>query len=135
MINAKNVADETGQKGSVMIEREKLLVWDPDVIFIDLSNYNLVEQDYQKDPQFYQALKAVKNRQVYGQLPFNFYTTNIDTAIADAYWAGKVLFPKQFKDVDPIKKANEIYQFFLGKPLYDELAKTYGGFTKLTIGG
>ena len=135
MINAKNVVDETGQRGSVMIEKEKLLVWDPDVIFIDLSNYNLVEQDYRKDPQFYQELKAVKNGQVYGQLPFNFYTTNIDTAIADAYWAGKVLFPKQFKDIEPIKKANEIYRFFLGKPLYDDLAKKYGGFTKLTIGG
>jgi len=80
MINAKNVVDETGQKGSVMIEKEKLLSWDPDIIFIDLANYNLVEQDYKKNPQFYQALKAVRNGQVYGQLPFNFYSTNLDTA-------------------------------------------------------
>lgn len=134
MINAKNVVDETGMKGSIMIEKEKLLIWDPDIIFIDLGNYNLVEEDYKKDPKFYQALKAVKNGQVYGQLPFNFYWTNIDTAIADAYWAGKVIFPRQFKDIDPIKKANEIYSFFLGKPIYDELAKYYGGFKKIEIG-
>jgi len=134
MVNARNVVDETGREGSIMIEKEKLLIWDPDIIFIDLGNYNLVKQDYHKNPQFYQALKAVKNGNVYGQLPFNFYNTNIDTAIVDAYWAGKVIFPEQFRDIDPAKKANEIYRFFLGKPLYKELTRTYGGLTGILIG-
>lgn len=134
MVNARNVADETGREGSIMIEKEKLLIWDPDIIFIDLGNYNLVKQDYHKNPQFYQALKAVKNGNVYGQLPFNFYNTNIDTAIVDAYWAGKVIFPEQFRDIDPVKKANEIYRFFLGKSLYEELTRTYGSLTGINIG-
>lgn len=134
MINAKNVVDETGRAGSVMIEKEKLLIWDPDIIFIDISNYGLVQQDYKKNPQFYQALKAVRNGQVYGQLPFNFYNTNIDTAIADAYWAGKIIFPNYFKDIDPAKKADDIYRFFLGKPVYEDLTKTYKGFIKINLG-
>ncbi len=134
MINAKNVVDETGRVGSLMIEKEKLLVWDPDIIFIDVGNYNLVQQDYQKNLQFYQVLKAVRNGQIYGQLPFNFHNTNIDTAIVNAYWAGKVIFSNHFKDIDPVKKADEIYRFFLGKPIYEELSKIYKGFTKLIIG-
>ncbi|MGQ9754941.1 MAG: iron ABC transporter substrate-binding protein, partial [Desulfotomaculales bacterium] len=48
---------------NVMIEKEKLLEWDPDIIFIDESGLELVQNDYKKNPQFYQSLKAVKTGQ------------------------------------------------------------------------
>lgn len=130
-VNARNVVDETGKTGSVMIDKEKLLSWDPEIIFIDEGGYSLVLDDYKKNPQFYQSLNAFKKGEVYGQIPYNHYTTNIDTAIADAYYAGKVIFPEQFKDIDPVKKADEIYQFLLGKPVYEQMAGDYGGFKKL----
>ena len=132
-INAVNVVDETGKAGSVMLDKEKILTWDPDIIFIDENGYSLVLDDYRKNQQFYQSLSAFKRGEVYGQIPYNFYTTNIDTAIADAYYAGKVIFPEQFKDVDPVKKADEIYQFLLGKPVYEQMARDYGGFKKLNF--
>ncbi|HHW41664.1 MAG TPA: iron ABC transporter substrate-binding protein [Syntrophomonadaceae bacterium] len=134
-IGARNVVDETGSRGSVMIEKEKLLAWDPDIIFIDEGGLSLVRDDYKKNRQFYQSLKAVKSGRVYGQIPFNYYTTNIDTAIADAYYAGKVIFPDRFQDIDPAEKADEIYRFLLGKPLYQQMAKDYGGFKKLDLAG
>ncbi|WP_258359593.1 iron ABC transporter substrate-binding protein [Moorella sulfitireducens (nom. illeg.)] len=132
-INARNVVDETGKTGSVMIDREKLLIWDPDIIFIDEAGLNLVQEDYKKNPQFYQSLKAVRDGRVYGQIPFNYYSTNIDTAIADAYYAGKVIYPEKFKDVDPAGKADEIYRFLLGKPVYEQMAGDFGGFKKLNL--
>ncbi|MCR4442867.1 MAG: iron ABC transporter substrate-binding protein [Peptococcaceae bacterium] len=132
-INARNVVDETGKTGSLMIEKEKLLQWNPDIIFIDLAGYPMVQQDYQKNPQFYKALSAVKKGELYSQLPYNYYTTNIGTAVADAYYLGKVIYPEQFKDVEPEKKADEIYQALLGKQLYAQMAKDFGGFKKLTL--
>lgn len=132
-IGARNVADETGRSGSLMIEREKLVSWDPDILFIDEGGYSKVLADAQKNPGFYQSLRAVKNGQVYGQIPYNFYTTNIDTALADAYYAGKVIFPDKFQDIDPVKKSEEIYRFLLGKPVYEQMAKDYGGFKKLDL--
>ncbi|KZL92076.1 hypothetical protein [Clostridium magnum] len=66
-------------------------------------------------------------------MPYNFYTTNIETAIADAYYLGKVLYPEKFKDVEPEKKADEIYKAFLGKERYSEMAKNFGGFKKITL--
>jgi len=63
-------------------------------------------------------------------LPYNFYATNIGTALADAYHIGKVLYPEQFKDIDLEKKADEIYTFLLGKPLYREMKDEFGGFKK-----
>lgn len=132
-VHAKNVVDETGKTGSLMIDKEKLIEWNPDRIFIDGSGFQMFQQDYQKNKDYYNTLWAIKNGEIYSQLPYNFYTTNIDTAIADAYYIGKVLYPEQFKDIDPEKKADEIYKSLLGKELYAEMAKAYGGFKKLTL--
>lgn len=132
-VNAKNVADETGKTGSVMIDKEKLLEWDPDKIFMDGGGFQLIRQDYQKNPEFYHSLSAVKNGELYLQLPYNFYTTNIDTAMANAYFIGKTLYPEQFKDIDPEKKADEIYKFLLGKELYEQMAREFGGYKKVTL--
>ncbi|MDD3653758.1 MAG: iron ABC transporter substrate-binding protein [Desulfotomaculaceae bacterium] len=133
VVNAYNVVDETGRSGSLMIDKEKLIQWDPDKIFIDLGGYQMVQQDYQKNPEFYQALSAVQKGELYSQLPYNYYAANIDTALANAYYIGKVLYPGQFRDVDPEKEADEIYQALLGKPLYAQMAKDFGGFKKLTL--
>lgn len=133
-IGAKNVVDETGRTGSFMIDKEKLISWDPDILFIDALGYELVKEDFKKNPALYQSLSAVKKGQVYSQIPFNSYTTNIDTAFADSYYAGKIIFPEQFQDIDPIKKSDDIYQFLLGKPLYAEMVQNFGGFKKLDLG-
>ena len=133
-IGAKNVVDETGKSGTVMIDKEKLISWDPDILFLDEGGYALVTEDYKNNPAFYQSLSAVKKGQVYSQIPYNNYTTNIDTAFADAYYAGKIIFPEQFQDIDPIKKSDEIYQFLLGKPLYADMVRDFGGFKKLELG-
>jgi iron complex transport system substrate-binding protein len=132
-IHAKNVADETGESGSLMIDKEKLLDWDPDVIFIDQGGYATVVEDYQKNPAFYDSLSAVKNGKVYSQLPYNYYSTNLDTAIADAYSLGKVLYPEAFADVDPAQKADEIYQALLGQALYAKMAESFGAFGELKL--
>ncbi|WP_312891023.1 iron ABC transporter substrate-binding protein [Clostridium thailandense] len=132
-VHAKNVVDETGKTGSIMIDKEKLLKWNPDKIFIDEGGLQVVQEDYKKNPSYYNNLSAVKNGELYSQMPYNFYTTNIETAMADAYYLGKVLYPEKFKDVDPEKKADEIYKTLLGKELYSEMAKNFGGFKKITL--
>jgi iron complex transport system substrate-binding protein len=133
VIHAQNVVDETGESGSIMIDKEKLLAWDPDFIFIDQGGYAAVVEDYQKNPTFYESLSAVQNGQVYAQLPYNYYNTNLGTAIADAYYLGKMLYPAAFADIDPAQKADEIYQALLGQPVYDQMAAAFGGFGPLTL--
>jgi len=134
VIHAKNVVDETGESGSIMIDKEKLLAWDPDFIFIDQGGFAPVLEDYQKNPTFYESLSAVQNGQVYAQLPYNYYNTNIGTALADAYYLGKILYPAAFADIDPRQKADEIYQSLLGHPAYAQMAESFGGFKQLNLG-
>ncbi|HMM06687.1 MAG TPA: iron ABC transporter substrate-binding protein [Clostridiales bacterium] len=132
-INAKNVADELGA-GHFFIDKEQLLTWDPDILFLDEQGLSVIKEDYAKNPAFYKSLTAVKEAQVYGQLPYTNYYSNLETALADLYYIGKVLYPDAFTAIDPVAKADEIYEFMLGEPLYDEMATLYGGFTTITLG-
>lgn len=132
-VHARNVVDETGKTGSLMIDKEQLIKWNPDKIFIDAAGYPSVLEDYNKNIRFYKTLSAVQNGELYSILPYNFYATNIDTSIADAYYIGKILYPEQFKDVDPAKKADEIYQLLLGKELYTHMAEDFGGFRQVVL--
>lgn len=133
-INARNVVDEAKVTGwSVMIDKEQLLEWNPDIIFLDESGLQMVKEDYVGNPGFYGSLKAVKGGALYGFLPYNYYTTNVDTAIADVYFLGKTIFPDAFDDVDPVDKADEIYEFLLGTPMYERMAADFGGFRAIDL--
>lgn len=127
-VNALNVVEKFDSKvGShVFLDKEQLLRLDPDIIFIDSSGLSLVAEDFRKKKTYYQTLKAVATCHFYTLLPFNWYTTNIDTALADAFAIGKAIYPESFKDIDPEKKADEIYTFMVGKPVYSEMKKSYG---------
>jgi iron complex transport system substrate-binding protein len=125
---ARNVAKPfAASEGShVIMDRETLLSVNPDVIFIDGGGLTLVSEDYGKKPEFYHALKAFQTRRVMVLHPFNFYTTNIDTALTDAWAVGKILYPDRFKDIDLEKKADVIYTFFVGRPVYEQMKQTFG---------
>jgi len=125
-VRARNLAREVLPRGHAFVDREKILSWDPDLLFIDGGGLGNIRQDYQKKPEFYRHLKAMKNRQVFLLFPYNWYVTNIDTAVADGFAAGKLLYPQSFADMDPQKKADEIYTFLLGKPVYPQMEKEFG---------
>lgn len=48
--------------------------------------------------------------------------------LSDAYYVGKTLYPEQFADVNPEKKADEIYTMPDGKPVYGDMKTLFGGF-------
>ncbi|WP_019849268.1 iron ABC transporter substrate-binding protein [Desulfitobacterium sp. PCE1] len=133
-INAINVADETGQKDGFDVDWEKIQVWDPDYIFLDPGNMNLVNEEYTKKPDYFNSLRAVREGKVYSMINFNNYSTNSEVAIADAYYAGKVLFPEKFADIDMETKTDEIIAKFLGRGIYAEMKEAGLTFGKITLG-
>ena len=134
LINANNLADTTDQKMAFNIDTEKVLKWDPDYIFLDFNGIPMLNDDYKKNPGFYNSLTAVKEGRVYSQISFRSYAANLDTALADAYYAGTIIYPEQFKDVDPVKKAGEIFEFMLGENPYNDLKESGYEFRALTLG-
>lgn len=115
---AKGIADHVG---ALIIEKEQVLAWNPDVIFLDSSGVGLVKQDYQKQPAFYKALKAFEEGRVYQYPSSTSYYSNVEIPLLNAYFVGEILYPQQFKDVQFEAKAAEICGFFLDNP--DYLAK------------
>lgn len=128
-VHARNIAATPNSPGSSLrqsnFSKEKLLMEDPDILFLDLSTLQMGEGhgglfELRHDP-VYKAMTAVKTGQVYGVLPYNSYTQNFGSILADAWYIGNVIYPDQFKDIDPKKKADEIYEFLVSAPVFTQM--------------
>ncbi len=134
VIGVHNIAEDAGLKGPYAdIDKEALIQHNPDNIFIDAEGLSVVKQDYKENPDFYKSLKAVQKGKVYTQMPFHNYYTNIEMAIGDAYYIGTVLYPEQFKDIEPGKKYDEISEKLLGVKTYDKATKLYGPYGQVDL--
>lgn len=126
-LNIRNAAAEAGIPEYAMIDKEQILEMDPDIIIIDAGGYQILADDHKANPDFYETLTAFKNGRVYMQMPYNWYYTNLEIAIADAYYIGSVVYPEAFADVNIEETFDEISKFFLGIEVYDEIAESYYG--------
>lgn len=133
-LGVKGVADQNGKSGGYLVDIEKVLEWDPDIIFLNPSNMNLVNEQYNKNRAFFDSLTAVKKGRLYSQIAYNYNWTNMEIAIADTYYAGKIIFPDRFADIDPVKKADEIFTVMLGMPFYARLAADGLTFSTMSLG-
>ena len=134
LIHAKNLANTTGQTGAFNIDLEQVLSWDPDIIFIDFNGLTLINEDYSKNSDFYNSLTAVQEGKVYSQISFRSSASNLETALADAYYAACVMYPERFRDVDPVAKAEEIFEKLLGANPYADLKEAGYEFRPIEIG-
>ena len=122
-----------------VFSKEKILTQDPDILFLDLSTIRMGERqggffELKTDPVF-QALTAVAKGNVFGVLPYNWYTRNFGSVLADAWYVGKVLYPEKFNDIDAVKEADRIYSFLLGSSVFSEMNSQFQHkvFTRLTV--
>ncbi|MDZ7859780.1 MAG: iron ABC transporter substrate-binding protein [Candidatus Krumholzibacteriota bacterium] len=126
--NVNNVASSAGT-GHMFIDKEQLLAWDPDILFIDAMSYYLVVESINND-KAYSLLSAVVEDHIYIVMPYNSYNTNFATMLANCYFVGSVVHPERFADVEPTAKADEIYASMVGSPVYAQMEKEYHGFCK-----
>lgn len=126
-VNANNVLDRAGYKGyQGSIDTETLLTLDPDVIILDAGGISIFAEEYKKNTAAFDSLKAFKNGDVYVQMPYNAYYTNLETAYADAYFIGKTLFPDRFADINITDKLNKISKELLGTACAEYIFETVG---------
>ena len=118
-IAANDVTDGIAEKsGGILVDREQILGWNPQVIFLDSGGVNLVKMDFDKNPGFYTQLKAVTHNMVYQYPSSTSYYSNVEIPIVNSYYVGSILYPEQFTDIDFSQKADEIFRFFLGVDHY-----------------
>lgn len=136
-VNAHNLACGKGMTAKELshsdISKEKIVEWDPEYLFLDLATLQLGDEagglhELRHDPA-YRTLTAVREGRVYGLLPYNWYTKNYGSILANAFFIGKQLYPDRFKDVDPAAKADEIYRFLVGKPVFKAMNEMFYGLS------
>lgn len=127
---------DTGVAGGLLVDKEQILAWDADLIFLDYSGVELVRQDMAESPDFYTQLKAFRNGNVYQCPNSTWHWSNVEIPLVSAYYMGSLLYPEAFADVDFEAKAAEIFEFFLGQPDYlNTLAEAGAGYMKLDLEG
>lgn len=109
----ENIADGEGLDGPYTIDVERVIAAQPDYIFIESGNLDLVGEDYANSPAVYNALAAVEAGATYSLISHRFYSTNVELALANCYQVASVVFPEEFADVDAVEKLDEICQFLL----------------------
>lgn len=145
-INGKNTASLIeGCDGHAFIDTEKLFDWEAsnpscqlDYILVDGGGYDLCMQDLQNESAGgVGLLDCVQDDppRVIMTLPYNYYTTNLGTVLADAYYLGQRFFPDKFSDLDYTdgKVYDDIYKKMVGKGVYDDMVNDFdGGFHNIT---
>jgi iron complex transport system substrate-binding protein len=138
MINARHILEKGDIDSSIIkstafaVSPENLHSWNPEVIFVDLSNLDLVTTDIGKNPS-YKEIKAFREDNVHGVLPVSSYARNYESVLINSYYMGSVLYPERFSDIDFEEKADEIYEMFLGEPAYGTMKDGLGGNRKLAF--
>lgn len=132
-LNAKNVADETGQNAAVDVDLEQIGNWDPDYMFLNAGNMDLMKADYANNQAFFDGLKAFQQGNLYTQPFFNFNGTNVDTGICDTYFIGATIYPDKFADVDLKAKYSEIYTTLLGVDFYQTMQQNGMDFKSMSF--
>ena len=136
VLDANDVALGISEKvGGVLVDKEQILAWDPEMIFFDSRNVALVQEDYQNDPTYFNSLQAVRNSQLYQWPNSTSHYSNVEVPLASAYYVGAMLYPDAFADLDIDAKISEIFNMFVGAPDYKEVYESidcyYG---KVTLG-
>lgn len=130
ILNTPNVASNIAAVHA-MIDLEQIIVWNPQYMFISGSNFQRVMKDL-KQPVF-QSVTAVRKNHIYRVHPVRFYELNVGTVLANSYYIGEVLYPKQFQDINPVTRSAKIYDAFVGGNPYPELVEAFGACSKVHV--
>ncbi|MCI1245713.1 MAG: ABC transporter substrate-binding protein [Bacilli bacterium] len=137
--NIKNVCDGDGEQDSGIhaIEEEKFvsLGESMDVMILDAAAIKNIKgnSEYLTDLK---GTKAWKDDRIYLQMAYNAYYTNLEMALVNTYYGGKVVYPDLFSDVDMDEITNRVTDAFLGKELATEIKGydfSYGGYQHIGL--
>lgn len=120
---ADSVTKESGMGTHIMLQTETILKDQPDYIFYDITGFRILKNSYKKKYQLLRLFNAVRDGHVYSVMPYNWYNSNLENIFLTAYFIGKTVYPKQFKDVNINQKADEIYNAFLGMNPFPQILK------------
>ena len=134
----KNAVNDLVTDGIQKIDAEKFasLGATADKIIIDAAAIKNIKPLYKENKDLFESTKAWKNGEVYLEMAYNAYYTNLEIALANTWYCAKVVYPSLFEDINIETKTNEITTAFLGKSMYSEIASyanSFGGYQRINV--
>lgn len=131
-----NVVTDLSKDGIQGIEKEKFIELSPsmDVMIIDAAAIKNIKKLSADDLNIIKSTKAWQTGEVYLQMAYNAYYTNLEIALCNTWFNAKVIYPELFNDIDINAKLNQITKAFLGKELANEInayPMSFGGYGKI----
>jgi iron complex transport system substrate-binding protein len=112
---AKDILPETGGGTSVLVSKEYIIKWNPDIILIASGSTTgeTAIETMLLEPEL-QTVNAIKNESVYYTIYPYSHGTPQDRNLVAAFYLAKLFHQDKFEDLDVEKEGNEIYEAFLG---------------------
>lgn len=131
----KNAVSGLTNDGIQKIDAEKFasLAGSMDKIIFDSAAIKNIRPNYSENKELFESCKAWQDGELYLEMAYNAYYTNLEIALANTWYCAKVVYPALFEDIDMEAKTNEITTEFLGSPLYGQIkgyANSFGGYQK-----
>jgi iron complex transport system substrate-binding protein len=141
MLSVRHIAEGSVRKEKknalshevLFTDREQLIEWNPDVLFLDAAGKQIWEEEIAEEVMA-TSLNALRENRVWTVLPYNWNSTNYENLLCNVWYIGYVLMPSSFSDIDYPEKSREIFIFFHGRDIWDEVNNYYMPFKQLTIG-
>ena len=136
--HVNNAVSGLVKDGIQAIEKEKFVEVGEkaDIMILDSAAIKNIKPLYQQDNAMFDGFKACENGEVYLEMAYNAYYTNIEIALANTWWLAKVAYPELFTDLDMTEKTDEITRVFFGKDLASEIfacPASFGGYRKIDV--
>ncbi len=134
----KNAVSDLKNDGIQKIDTEKFasVGAKADKVVIDASAIKNIKPLYEENKELFESTKAWQSGEVYLEMAYNAYYTNLEIALSNTWYCAKAAYPSLFDDIDMASKTNEITNAFLGKSLYTEItgyANSFGGYQKIDV--
>ena len=131
-----NIANDLIKDGIQKIEEEKFISYSEniDIMIIDAAAIKNIKPLYKQNPNMFSTCKAWNNGEVYLQMAYNAYYTNLETSLINTWFNAKVVYQDLFSDLDMNEKTNQITKKFLNKELTNEInayPNSFGGYQKI----
>jgi iron complex transport system substrate-binding protein len=130
----RNVAASAATGGvSVDVSPERLLGWDPEMLFVGAQNLGLVRESLARRPEL-RSLAAVEANRTVALLPVSHYHENVGSMLVNAHLVGRTAYPEAFADVSLDRVADRIYESLLGTSPYETIRAHYGAGEPVDLG-
>ena len=134
----KNAVNDLKVDGIQKIDAEKFasIGESADKIIIDAAAIKNIKPIYEESKELFESTKAWQSGEVYLEMAYNAYYTNLEIALANTWYCAKIVYPSLFEDIDIASKTDEVTNAFLGKRLYSEIAgypSSFGGYQKINV--